>query len=329
MDNYLEALFEAAPTLEALKRLPIELKMRLLLARLKEIGRSSESAFSKHNLTMATDFNQLAYGYPDSENLAVREHLMTIPWTRLVNDGYIADLRGQGFFKVTDDGDEFLKNIPATPSKPSGHAILPKFDPALPVAFISYSWEGEKHQEWVLNLAARLQAESGVQIIIDRWHLKPGYDRLHFMDQAITGADYVIVICTNNYAIKADGREGGVGYESTIITSQLARKLTTGKFIPLLRLGTFKDSLPIYLAGRFGINLSAEPYSEGEYELLVRVVHGETLQGPALGKKPDFTEKSANAAISSAVDLTLKTTSADAGIALPSGHPTERPKGRD
>jgi hypothetical protein len=109
MNDRPEALFETAPTLEALKKLPLEQKMRLLLARLKEIGRSSDSALSRHNLTMAADFNQLAYGYPDGETFAVLEHLMLTPWAKLANEGYIADLRGQGFFKVTDDGDEFLK----------------------------------------------------------------------------------------------------------------------------------------------------------------------------------------------------------------------------
>src|SRR5271163_3191719 len=110
MNDRPEALFEAAPTLEALKKLPIEQKMRLLLARLKEIGRYSDSALSKHNLTMVADFNQLAYGYPDSENLAVREYLMLTPWAKLVAEGYLGDPKGQGFFKVTEDGDEFLKS---------------------------------------------------------------------------------------------------------------------------------------------------------------------------------------------------------------------------
>jgi hypothetical protein len=325
MNDRPEALFEAAPTLEALKKLPIEQKMRLLLARLKEIGRYNDSALSKHNLTMAADFNQLAYGYPDSENLVVREYLMLTPWAKLVAEGYLGDPKGQGFFKVTEDGDEFLKSTSGTTSKPQPHAILPDFDPALPVAFISYSWDDQDHQDWVLKLANRLQGEDGVQIILDKWNLKPGQDRLHFMEQAITRADFVIVVCTKNYASKADGREGGVGYESSIITSQLAKELNTGKFVPILRKGTFEDSLPIYLSGRYGINLSAEPYSEDEYETLVRLLHDELLQGPTLGKKPDFTKKLPKSALTSAVDTVATIATSDSGVVLRLGAPKDRP----
>jgi TIR domain len=324
MNDRPEAMFEAALTLEALKKLPMEQKMRLLLARLKEIGRSNESALSKHNLTMAADFNQLAYGYPDNENLAVREYLMLTPWAKLVAEGYLGDPRGSGFFRVTEDGDEFLKGTPAPTSKPLPHAILPDSDPTLPVAFISYSWDGEDHQNWVLKLAERLQGEDGVQIILDKWNLKPGQDRLHFMEQAITRADFVIVVCTDNYASKADGREGGVGYESSIITSQLAKELNTGKFVPVLRKGSFEDSLPIYLSGRFGINLSAEPYSEEEYETLMRLLHDELIQGPALGKEPDFIKKLPKPAGSSVIDAVAKIAT-DSGVVLRLGAPKDRP----
>ena len=102
-------IFDRAPKLEELKRLPAEVKGRLLLARLEQIGATDSSALNKHNLMMPGDPYQLAYGYSADEKDAVRQHLMGAPWTRLVNQGYLADYHGQGFHSVTDEGKQFLE----------------------------------------------------------------------------------------------------------------------------------------------------------------------------------------------------------------------------
>ena len=39
------------------------------------------------------------------------------------------------------------------------------------------------------------------------------------------------------------------------------------------------------------MNLSDEPYNEDEYEKLLRVLHGEPIQPPPLGSKPNFSTK--------------------------------------
>ena len=102
-------IFDRAPALEDLKKLSPETKSRLLLARLARIGAMDSNALSKHNLMLPGDPYQLAYGYSANENDAVRQHLLGVPWTCLVNEGYLADYRGQGFFAVTDEGREFLE----------------------------------------------------------------------------------------------------------------------------------------------------------------------------------------------------------------------------
>jgi hypothetical protein len=66
-------------------------------------------------------------------------------------------------------------------------------------------------------------------------------------EQAIATSDFVIVICTDKYAKRADNREGGVGCESTVITGQMAEDILTNKFLPVLRSGTYKTATPIYL----------------------------------------------------------------------------------
>jgi hypothetical protein len=284
-----KTLSDVAPTLTDVKKLPIEQKCRLLLARLAEIG-LHDSALNKHNLMMRGDPYELAYGYPDAEKTPVREHLLGAPWTKLVNEGYLADLTGQGFHKVTEEGMEYLAEEEAPTSSTS--AKIPESTGA-PRAFLSYSWDSQDHQLWVTQLAGRLRGEHGVEIIFDGWHLAPGGDRLHFMEQAIAGNNFVVVICTPTYAERANNRQGGVGYESMVITSEIAAHILTKKFIPVLRKGTWDSSLPIYLKSRMGVDLSDEPYREDEYEKLLRVLHGELIQPPPLGTKPDFSKSPA------------------------------------
>jgi|SRR5579864_934362 len=281
-----KTLSDVAPTLADLKKLPMEQKCRLLLARLAKIG-EHDSALNKHNLMMPGDPYPLAYGYPDAEKTPVREHLLGAPWTKLVNEGYLVDLSGQGFYKVTQEGKEYLtqEELPA-PSPTS--AKMPQSTTGAPRAFLSYSWDGRDHQQWVTKFAERLQGESGIEIIFDGWQLKPGDDKLHFMEKAVAESNFVVVVCTPTYAERANKRQGGVGYESMVITSELAEHILTNKFIPVLRKGTWDSSLPIYLKSRMGVNLSDEPYREDEYEKLLRVLHEEHIQPPRLGSKPVF-----------------------------------------
>jgi hypothetical protein len=53
------------------------------------------------------------------------------------------------------------------------------------------------------------------------------------MEQAVANSDFVIVVCTPNYAERANKRQGGVGYESIIVTAELAERMLTNKFIPV------------------------------------------------------------------------------------------------
>lgn len=156
-----------------------------------------------------------------------------------------------------------------------------------PVVFISYSWDSEPHKQWVLDLASKLQRE-GVQIVLDRWHLERGGDKNIFMEKAVTTSKFVILICTPSYAERANNRAGGVGYEATIITAELAENINQRKFIPVLRDGDWHSSLPVWIKSKFGVDLRGNPYVETEYKDLLRTLHGEPLTPPPLGPKPEF-----------------------------------------
>jgi hypothetical protein len=158
-----------------------------------------------------------------------------------------------------------------------------------PLAFISYSWDSEVHKKWVLDLATKLQAEGGVQIILDRWDLRPGEDRTIFMEKSVTNSDFVILICTPDYARKANSRKGGVGYEATIITGELAENINPGKFIPILRHGEWdSSSLPVWIKTKLGVDLRDNPYSDEQYQELLRALHSQPLKAPPVGPKPVF-----------------------------------------
>lgn len=157
-----------------------------------------------------------------------------------------------------------------------------------PTAFVSYSWETEEHKDWVLHLATRLRSQ-GVNVVLDRWHLKVGEDRTHFMEDRISSSEFVIIICTPTYAQKANKRDGGVGYEAMIITGKVATNILQDKFIPILRSGGFDDSaVPIWLQSKIGVDLRGNPYDERQYQLLLEALHRSQPAAPPLGPKPTF-----------------------------------------
>ena len=91
-----------------------------------------------------------------------------------------------------------------------------------PKAFISYSWTSPEHEEWVLALATDLE-ESGIHVVLDKWELREGADKFAFMEKSVTDPSIqkVIVVCDRLYAEKADGRKGGVGTETQIISKEI------------------------------------------------------------------------------------------------------------
>jgi hypothetical protein len=290
MNDPAQELWQVAPTLAELRKLHSDQKDRLFLAKLGRMSRHDGSVLNKHNLMLPGDPYGLANGYPDGEKQGVKEHLLGAPWTRLVNEGYLVDLNGQGFHKVSVEGHEFLAQSPA----PVTTAPPPTTTPVVagpPRAFISYAWEGDEHEAWVTTLAERLQGESGVEIIYDQWGLPPGADKQHFMEQSVRAQDFVIIICTETYADRANDRVGGVGIETNLITGEMAGDLLSKKFIPVLRQGTFNDSLPSYIRTKMGVDLRGNPYKETEYDRLIRALHGESIHGPPIAPKPDFSKK--------------------------------------
>lgn len=164
-------------------------------------------------------------------------------------------------------------------------------EPPAPRAFISYSWDDDAHKEWVRKLAIRLREMDGVDVTLDRWHAEPGDQIPQFMERAVRENDFVIAICTPRFKERSDGRGGGVGYEGDIMTAFALNEKTRKKFIPVLRRGSWDEAAPTWLFGRAKVDLSGDPYSESEYEELVRTLHGAREKAPRIGRRPDFGDR--------------------------------------
>ena len=166
--------------------------------------------------------------------------------------------------------------------------------------FISYCWSNPEHEKWVYNLAERLMND-GIEVKYDKWDLKEGQDKNVFMESMVTDEtiDKVLVICNKEYKSKADNREGGVGTETQIITSELYNKIEQTKFIPIIaeKGEQFDTHMPVYIKSRIGIDLSNNESYEDEYEKLLRAItERPKFRKPKLGNLPTylFEEESSN-----------------------------------
>jgi len=163
---------------------------------------------------------------------------------------------------------------------------------AAPKAFISYSWTNEAHEKRVMELAQALRA-SGVDSILDKWHLKDGHDATAFMEKMVNDDDIgkVIIISDRGYTEKANKRTGGVGTETQIITPELYSKSEQSKFV----LVTFERDengqafVPTYYKSRIYIDMSDETVEAQSFERLLRWVFDQPLDSPPpIGEAPAY-----------------------------------------
>ncbi|WP_236238397.1 toll/interleukin-1 receptor domain-containing protein [Pseudomonas faucium] len=157
--------------------------------------------------------------------------------------------------------------------------------PIPPKVFVSYSWDSPEHRQWVAQLAGILRA-NGIDAILDQWHVRGGEDLAVFMERSIREADRVLVICTEGYFDRAMNRQGGVGYEHTMVTGELMRNVGTAKFIPIVRQSGPTALIPTELNTRLRFDLSAGVRYAAELEALIRDLHNVQTQMPPLGPNP-------------------------------------------
>lgn len=171
-----------------------------------------------------------------------------------------------------------------------------------PSVFISYSWDSDEHKDWVRELGERLVL-NGVHVKLDQWDLVPGDSLTHFMESQIEACDFVLVICTPNYAKKSTSRSGGVGYEQQIISGNLASGVERRKFIPLVRAGEMKAgpdfAIPPHFQGILAIDIRGPNGLDSQLESLLRAIFKvPAVAAPALGRPPAFVQDTQTGSVS-------------------------------
>lgn len=120
--------------------------------------------------------------------------------------------------------------------------------------FISYTRTDERHFNWIKTLATFLR-DNGIDARIDIWHLKTGMDLPQFMTNELSLADKVIIISNKQYAEKADGRFGGVGWETMIIQGDISRlPPESTKYITIVKEDDLEKGLPTFLKTKYVIH---------------------------------------------------------------------------
>lgn len=109
-------------------------------------------------------------------------------------------------------------------------------DAAVPKVFVSYSWSSDEHTAWVADLGERLMSD-GIDVVLDQWSLEDGHDVNVFMEKMVSDPSIkrVVIISDAVYASKADGRKGGVGTETQIISKEVYDSVDQNKFVPVLK----------------------------------------------------------------------------------------------
>jgi hypothetical protein len=153
--------------------------------------------------------------------------------------------------------------------------------------FISYSHTSPEHEQWVESLATFLR-NNGVDARLDVWHLRHGMDLPQFMTNELMLANRVIIISDERYAEKADGRVGGVGWETMIVQGDMSRlPPESTKYLVIVRSEGVDSGLPQYLKAKFVIHWPEAATSEHHRQILLRELY-DVIKIPPIGPRPVF-----------------------------------------
>ncbi|EJB8540397.1 TIR domain-containing protein [Vibrio parahaemolyticus] len=143
--------------------------------------------------------------------------------------------------------------------------------------FISYSWDGDDHKEWVRRFSDRLEEIYEIHVTFDQYDLDSRVDKNHFMEKGIFENDFVLAIITDEYKDKANNRQGGVGIESYLATSKYwdeMLKYGQSNILPILKGG---EEVPRYLKGKFYLDFRDDSKFEEKIDELLCYINGDSI----------------------------------------------------
>jgi sugar/nucleoside kinase (ribokinase family) len=164
-----------------------------------------------------------------------------------------------------------------------------------PKVFISYSWDSNEHKARVLELSDRLRA-NGVDCNIDQYEIAPFQGWSRWMIDQIEWAEFVLVVCTEEYEQRFRGRGEtgrglGVRWEGAIITQTIYDdEARNTKFIPIVFSSQELNYIPNPLRSATRYVLA----TEDDYEDLYRhLTHQPRAEKPELGSLTPLEPKQA------------------------------------
>ena len=140
--------------------------------------------------------------------------------------------------------------------------------------FLSYALEDEEHNEWALSLADQL-SNSNFLVIFDEYEIGYGDNCKYFMEQAVQDADKILVVMTPEYKRKSASQDYGVGVEISLMENILSRSNTQKtKFIPILRKGDVKSSIPSLFKNLLFLDMRDDKLFEKNFKSLYFAILG-------------------------------------------------------
>ncbi|GAB6152940.1 hypothetical protein JCM17380_16900 [Desulfosporosinus burensis] len=160
-----------------------------------------------------------------------------------------------------------------------------------PTVFVSYSWDNLTHQQWVLNLTNELRRK-GIDATMDVFETQLETVNLNaMMISKIKNSDYIVIILTENYAQKADGLKGGVGFETLLTMPYLRDNL--GKLILIMRhQGDYTKVFPFHYKDVYAIDMSGDRTQPDKLdELVYKIFNVPMYEMAELGPIPELKPK--------------------------------------
>jgi hypothetical protein len=101
----------------------------------------------------------------------------------------------------------------------------------------------------------------------------------------------VILICNEDYAQRADGRHGGVGWEIRLVHGDLllGQASNPEKYIALVRTSVADDGLPGFLKSSYYLHWPPAGSDDGSLQdTLLRAIYQKAEEAPPIGQPPAF-----------------------------------------
>lgn len=151
--------------------------------------------------------------------------------------------------------------------------------------FISYSHDSAEHKARVLELANRLR-ENGVDCDIDQFQSAPQGGWAVWTMRMIEDAELVLVVCTEPYARRFEGREKpgkgrGASWEGGVILQQMY-DAQSAKFIPVALSADDEPHVPLVLQGQPRFVLDSD---EHYWDLYRRLTNQPAVRKADLGDR--------------------------------------------